>query len=453
MNSVKAVEVQRWENWSGSVVSKPAKVMYPKSIEEIILIVKQCNKTNQAIRVVGSGHSFTSLVATNDLLLSLDLLEGVEQTDRENDIVSVWAGTKLHVLGEALHKLGYAQENLGDINAQSIAGAISTGTHGTGIQFSSLATQVVEMTVVTGKGELLECSMDKNTQMFKALQLSLGALGIIVKLKLKVLPAYKLLLESKRMYLDDCLQNLDKYKTENRHFEFFWFPYSKYVQAKFVNKTNDDTTKKNITDSFNKKFIENGLYRVLSEGCRLIPSLSKSVSRLSGRVVPNERAIDDSYKVFASIRDVKFNEMEYNIPANQLANVLTEIKDMINEKKFPVHFPIECRYVKRDDIWLSPAFERDSAYIAVHMYKGMEYKDYFRSVEQICRKYNGRPHWGKMHTLTAHTLKEVYPFWNEFLQLRNDLDPNSLFLNTYLRQIFDIAPTSTTSTNSQLAGF
>lgn len=433
--NLKERNTKEWRNWSGLVRGLPSSIVYPASIEEVVEIVKTCAVEGRKLRVIGSGHSFTRLVQTDDVLVSLDQLQGVIAVDSEKRIAEVWGGTKLDRLGEELHASGVAQENLGDINAQSIAGAISTGTHGTGEQFGSLATQAVGLTVVTATGEILECSAEQDEELFRAMQVSLGMFGIIVKLKLRVVPSYALRYTSRKISFSQCLEQLDLFKKENRHFEFYWFPYTDVAQIKLTNKTDEVPRAPSRWSYWKVLLMENALFWVLSECCRFIPRLCKPISRLSAAGVPDMQEVGDSHRIFATPRLVRFYEMEYSVPADRMRIVLEEIRNTIDRYQFAVHFPIECRYVKGDDLWLSPATGRDSAYIAVHMYRGMEYADFFAKVEDICRQHGGRPHWGKMHTMRAEQLRSVYPKWDAFLRLRQELDPSGVFLNPYLAEM------------------
>ncbi|MGG1440891.1 D-arabinono-1,4-lactone oxidase [Brevibacillus laterosporus] len=435
---MRAVAMQSWKNWAGLVTSTPQQVVYPSSLEEVVQVVKEASQQGKTIRVVGSGHSFTALVETDQILLSLDDLQGVITIHDEEQTATVWAGTKLKLLGESLYERGYSQENLGDINAQSIGGAISTGTHGTGIQFGSVSTQVVGLTVVTAQGDILECSETYHPELFRALQVSLGLLGIIVKVRLRVLLAYNIHYKSKRMNLNDCLNNLTTFTDSHRHFEFYWFVHTNVVQAKFMQITQEPASKNSVWNQFKKIGIENGLFWFLSEGCRLFPHLCVPISKLSAKAVPDIEEVGASHKLFATPRWVRFSEMEYSVPADKMKEVMEEIRECLQEHRFAVHFPIECRYVKGDDIWLSPAYKRDSAYIAVHMYKGMPYKAYFQAMERIFLKYDGRPHWGKLHELTSADLQERFPMWNQFKAIQKQMDPNGLFFNPYLSRLFGV---------------
>ena len=427
----------RWRNWSDSVRSEPRTVALPRSIEELAQALGNYGREGRHVRVVGDGHSFTPLAQSDDVLISLDNMQGVESVDAERGTAVVKAGTRLKLLGDQLLKRGLAQENLGDIDVQSIAGAISTGTHGTGARFGSIATQVVGLTLVTASGEVIRCSEQERPDIFKAAQVSLGALGVIAEVTLRVVPAKRLHFVSRRERVDSVLANLERYKQENSHFEFFWMPYTPWAQVKFLNETDDPPSAGNVFGTLNKIVLENGLYWALSETARVVRPTTRTISRISAMGIASVSETDHSHRLFATPRMVKFQEMEYNIPAADFPAALAEIRAVMAREKFNVHFPIECRFVQSDDIWLSPAYGRESAYIAIHMYKGMPYERYFRAIEPIYQPYGGRPHWGKMHTLDAATLATRYPRWDDFRRVRSALDPNSVFLNGYLRRLLD----------------
>ncbi len=255
----------QWSNWSGSVKCAPAEVVRPRSIDELAKMVKECGSAGRRMRVAGSGHSFTPIVQSNDMLMSLDEMQGIESIDSERGTVTVLGGTVLKSLGQMLFEHGLAQENLGDIDVQSISGAIGTGTHGTGVRFGTLSTQVEGFTLVTASGEILECSLEREPEIFKAAQVSLGTLGGIAKMKLRVVPSKRLHYLGQRKELADCLAHLEQYKQENSRFEFLWFPYTGGVQAKFLNETTEPVSKSTLWGNFNKLVLENYVYWLLSE--------------------------------------------------------------------------------------------------------------------------------------------------------------------------------------------
>jgi FAD-linked oxidoreductase len=427
---------QTWKNWSESVTCNPTAIHYPTTQDEIIQIVKTCRADNLHLRVVGSGHSFTPVVKTDEVLICLDNYVGVEHIDHETQQATVLAGTKIKDLGETIFTHNLAQENLGDIDVQSIAGAISTGTHGSGITLGNIATQVIALSLITADGDIIECSATQNRDIFKAAQISLGVLGIISKLTLQLVPAFKLDYRWQKESLHYCLDNLDDYKADNRNFEFFWIPHTDTVLAKFMNITDKKPKRRNLFRKFNENVLENGVLWLLSAANRMRPSMSKTISRTMATLVSSGNDVQYSHRIFATARHVKFQEMEYSIPADYFIPALKEIQATIAGYDIQVHFPIECRFVRADDIYLSPAYGRDSAYIAVHMFKGMEYEDFFAKMEEIFIKYEGRPHWGKMHHRTAAELSSLYPRWEDFQAARQQLDPDGFFLNDHLKQIF-----------------
>lgn len=425
-----------WQNWSGSVSCSPSIIANPRTVDELVQLVADCGRTGRRLRVAGSGHSFTPLVASDDLLVSLKNLTGLDESvGPARNRATALGGTRLRELGQALFDHSLAMENLGDIDDQSLSGAISTGTHGTGTGFGSIATQVISLDLVTADGSVVECSEESNPDLFKAAQVSLGALGVIARVTLRVLPSYRLRRESRRALLNDCLANLEKYKRENRNFEFFWFPYSSYCLIKLLNQTTEPPTRINRWS----RVLENRVFLVLSEWCRLMPVMCRPISRFSAWSIPTVREVNYSQLVYPTPRLVRFQEMEYNLPAEHFADAIREIQSCIERNKFAVHFPIECRFVHSDDIWLSPATGRDSCYIAVHMYRGMPYEEYFAAIEEIFQRHEGRPHWGKLHTMTAAQLAAAYPRWEDFRRLRDQLDPKRIFLNPYLETMFGYA--------------
>ena len=422
------------QNWSGIVQFTPKQIHTPATETALIDLVKTCHSQKRHIRVIGSGHSFTRLIETDDMLISLDNLHGVINVDKEANQVTVWAGTKIKALGELLASVGMAQINLGDIDVQSIAGAISTGTHGSGATLGSIATQVIGLRLITANGDAVDCSETENRAIFKAAQVSLGALGIITQVTIQCMPAYTLDYHWYKQRFQDVLSNLDTLKA-NRHFEFYWIPHTETTLVKTMTITEQPAQKKSLFRRFNENVIENMALWGFSAAARQFPGQSSRIARWMAALISNGHDVTASHETFATVRMVKFQEMEYNIPAEHFTECLCAIKDAITAEDVNVHFPIECRFVAADDIPLSPAYQRDSAYIAVHMFKGMEYRPYFDLVEAIFRRYDGRPHWGKLHTRTAAELRTLYPEWDVFMALRAELDPDGIFLNDYLRTL------------------
>lgn len=427
------------KNWSRNVEWNPSEIIYPSSEEEIQDVVLKAIQHNKKIRVIGSGHSFTPLCSTNEILISLDKYQGKVAINKEKNLATVKAGTKLSLLGELLFKEGLAMENLGDINVQSIAGAISTGTHGTGVGLKSISNQVVALKFVNGKGEIIECSEINNVELFKAAQVSLGCLGIITEITIQCVPAYKLSLQNKKEKLNDVLISLDQKNSQNRNFEFYWIPYTNTAWTKTSNIVEDSEPDKiNFFNYWTEYVLENYVFKVFCEFAKLFPSQNKTVANITAASISNVKKTYYSHKVYATQRLVKFHEMEYNIPSEAYKDAFKDIQKIVNSKKFNIHFPIENRWVKGDDVYMSPAYGRDSAYIACHVYNKKEYKAYFAALEEIFKAYNGRPHWGKMNTFTTQDVINMYPKFDVFLQKRKEHDPENIFVNPYIKTLFGI---------------
>ncbi|WP_372369648.1 D-arabinono-1,4-lactone oxidase [Candidatus Uabimicrobium sp. HlEnr_7] len=426
-----------WQNWSGSVSCTPKKIFFPTSEQDIIDAVQQAKYKKQNIRVVGSGHSFTPLIETEDNILSLKQYHGIYSIDEEKCEATVKSGTQLRALGQMLLDRGLAMQNLGDIDCQTIAGAASTGTHGTGLSLGNIATQIARFTLITANGDVLECSETQNSEIFKAGQISLGSLGIISKITIKLMPKYYLKVEKKRCTLDQNIADFTQSINNNRHFEFFWLPNTNYTYTKTMNITSEKRDSGTWRKYFSEIIFENGALFTMGNLCRIFPKWSQKINSMGTSLIPQGEEINLSANVFSSYRWVKFHEMEYAVPLEKGIEVLQEIEKWIRDKNINVSFPIEFRVVNEDDIYLSPAYKKPSAYIAVHSFRGMPYKEYFAGCEAIFRKAGGRPHWGKMHNLTAKDFKDIYPKWDNFQKIRRKLDPEGLFMNPYLQSVFE----------------
>jgi FAD-linked oxidoreductase len=422
-----------FSNWGGTVCFDPAHIALPTSEEELSTIIRKAASEGRTVRPVGAAHSWPPLVETKDVLVSLDRMQGLIAVDGMR--ATVWAGTRLKMLGELLHANGLAMENLGDIDVQSIAGATSTGTHGTGTRFRSIANQVAGLRMVLADGSIVSCSATERPELFDAARVSLGALGIITQITLHCVPTYRLKFVGGKEKLASVLANLDRYNTDTRNFEFYCFPYSELVQTKFIHGTDGTPRGSKALRYVNDVVLENTVFGAFCGVAKHLPQSIPMISRLTAAVAGGGTKVDHAHRIFATVRTVRFKEMEYNIPAERLPEAITAILRLIRDERIRVNFPIECRFVKGDPLWLSPAYLRDSAYIAVHMYKGMPHEAYFARVEELLRGLGGRPHWGKMHTLNASDLKLLYPRWSDFQDLRHELDPHGVFLNDHLRKL------------------
>ncbi len=425
-----------WRNWAGNQKSHPVSIDEPRSVGELSSLVARASSRGEKVKAVGSGHSFTSAAATDGRMVRLDNLTGISHVDHVKNQVTVGAGTRLSELNTLLDAEGLAMANLGDIAYQTVAGAISTSTHGTGKALTGLAGQVVAMTLVNGHGEILECSDTTNSDILDVGRVSVGALGIITEYTLQVVPSFRLRALEQPMKLDEVLENIHELAAAHDHFEFFWIPHTRWALTKRNNRTDDALAPlPRVKGWIDKTFMENYAFGALCRVGRARPSL---IPRLA-TALPSSGSreyVDQSFKIFASPRIVRFYEMEHALPVDAVAPALRDIRSMIERKGYLLNFPIEVRFTKGDDVPLSTAHGRDSAYIAVHVYKGMEPEPFFRDVEDILRGYNARPHWGKMHYRDADELSTLYPRWDEFISLRNRLDPQRTFANAYTDTVF-----------------
>jgi FAD-linked oxidoreductase len=417
---------QYWSNWSGYHQSNPKQILFPANLEQLQEIVLKQNK----IRVVGAGHSFTPLVKTSETLISLDQFSSVLHTDQEKCQSTLWAGTRLYNLAQHLEPYQQALINQGDIDQQSLAGAVSTGTHGTGSELHCISGYVEAFELLQANGELLQCSRTKNSEIFEAGRVSLGVLGILTKITMQNRPRYKL---KESIRLAPVQESLDQFLTlmqQHRHLEYFIFPYTDQLIFKTLDFTEDEV--KPRVESWPS---DDQLLLWCCEISKKVPALTSYLQKLVGVFVKPSEFVNWSGSIFATPRETKFNEMEYQVP---IENGIACIKEVIAAfKKYRINsfFPIEFRVVKGDDIWLSPFYQQDSISISIHQYYKQSPQKVFDLIEPIFNKYQARPHWAKMHQLNHHQMKALYPKWDEFMELRASLDPQRKFVNSYLEKL------------------
>ncbi|GGA75254.1 oxidoreductase [Pseudoclavibacter endophyticus] len=399
----------RFTNWSGSLSFTASRQHAPQTEEEVASLVRRAAQRGAVVRPVGSGHSSTPLVETSDELLSLDNMRGVVAVDKDARQVTVLPGTGLADLGEALADAGLAMENLGDVDYQAIAGAIGTGTHGTGERLGNLSSTLVGGRLVTGTGEIVPFGVDAgeahDSELTRAAQVSLGALGVLTSLTLRVRPAYELHRHNVMTHIDWVLDHFDELAASYRHVDFYWYPRSDRAQV-----------------------------RVLDEPGGLERGGSLDDLRMNGRLKREERG--PSYEIIPNAREIEFDEMEYMLPREAGLAAFREVRDRVKTKhRANVAWRLLVRTIAPDRGMLSTAFERETLTIALLQNTTLDYRAYFEDVEPIFLRHGGRPHWGKKHTRAAEELGRMYPHWDRFLQLRRELDPDGVFLNDYLRSV------------------
>ncbi|MFT7688016.1 MAG: FAD/FMN-containing dehydrogenase [Candidatus Azotimanducaceae bacterium] len=383
-----------WENWSGSQKHQAAPVELPKSEDELGLLINSASKKQHTVRAIGSAHSFVPFW-TDDTLVSLDEMKGLVSIDHEKRQATVRAGTKLHELGPILWENELALENMGDIDRQSLAGAISTGTHGTGRTLGNISSQVQGLRIVDASGNFHDLD-ETHGDLLNAAQISLGTMGIISQITIQLLPAYYLHEKNWALSVDACAEELEALIFNNRHLEFFWDP--------------------------------------VGDQC-LMKSLNVSENREERRISEHEE-IGKSHEIFPSNRDFRFNEIEFCLSADRGWACFLEIRDLMKSRYPEVRWPLEYRTLKADKALLSSTAQEDCVTISAHEGYKQEYKTFFLDVEKIFRRFGARPHWGKIHSHERNDLDRIMPKFERFREIRREFDPDGRFLNHFLEKIF-----------------
>jgi FAD-linked oxidoreductase len=427
-----------WTNWAGNQHSHPVDVAMPGTPQEVVTAVVGARERGTTVKAVGAGHSFTAIAATDGLQLDLRRLSGMTHVDLQRRRVRVLGGTPLHVLNPALQAVGLALPNLGDIDRQTIAGAVATGTHGTGLRRQGIASAVSGLTLALADGSLLECSAEREPAVFQAARIGLGALGVVTEVELECVPAFRL---HAKEFGADLLEVLDRVEHDvavNDHVDMHWFPLTDRVLVKHNNRVGADDPGRPLPHWrawLDDDFLSNRVYGLTNRAAARWPRIVPPLNAVSARLLGAREYTDDSWRVFVARRDVRFRESEYAVPRAHLADVVLAVRDWLARHRAPLTFPLELRFTGSDDIWLSTAHERENAYIAIHQYHRMDDHGAFAAFEAIVAEHRGRPHWGKLHTLDADRLGALYPRFDDFLAVRERLDPQRLFANDYLRRV------------------
>ena len=429
--------VEEWTNWSRNVTAAPREVTHPENVDQLVHLITAASQAGRTVKPVGTGHSFNSIAATDGVQICLDRLTGITNVDDNTGLVTVRGGTTLSELNSLLTAEGLALENLGDIDKQTIAGAVSTGTHGTGVRFGGLATQIRQLVLITADGSQLRCSATEHPDIYAAARIGLGALGVISEITLQCVPSFRLHAQETRAPLKEALDGLDAMVAENDHVDIHWFPHTDGTQVKRNNRVadGDDDRLPRWRYLLDDELMSNGLFEVVNRVGWLLPPLVPRINRISARNIAAREFTDCSYAVFASPRRVRFKESEYAIPRAAIPSVLRELRAWIDDHDERICIPVQVRIAAADDIWLSTAYQRETGYIAVHHYFKIDHRRYFAAFESIAAEHRGRPHWGKLHTLGADQLRGLYPRFDHFAQIRHRLDPGRTFDNAYLRSV------------------
>ncbi len=427
-----------WRNWAGNQHCEPSSVESPASIDELAAVVTAAAQRGLHVKPVGAGHSFTPIALTDGVQVRLDRLAGITEVRPSagsvaGSLVTVRGGTRIADLNRSLAALGLAMENLGDIDRQTITGALATGTHGTGARLGGLASQVEALALLTADGSVLRCDREHHPDVFAAARVGLGALGVVVDVTLRCVPAFRLRATERPARLAETLESFAATAEAHDHAEFYWFPHTDRVLTKVNDRADDGPGLSRLRFLIDDELLSNGLFRVVNELGRLRPAAIPTINQVSARALSARTYTAPSYEVFTSPRRVRFTESEYAVPRAALADVLTGLRTWIDDHDERIAFPVEVRVAAADDAWLSTGFERENAYIAIHQFNKRPGQRYFAAFEAIVAEHAGRPHWGKLHTLGADRLAELYPRHAAVVAVRDRLDPGRTFDNGYLR--------------------
>ncbi len=384
-----------WSNWSGKQSSKVAAQHFLRSEEDAQALVRYASAEGLRVRTAGAGHSHSPVALPDQLAVDLSGLSGVISTDREHASAWVWAGSRIYALGRPLREAGLALHNQGDIDRQAIAGATATGTHGTGVELGNLSSRVIGAEIISASGDRLTLSQADTPEQFSAVQLHLGSVGLVTRLQLQLQPAYKLHQQIFSSPLDELLPRVDSLIHDNRHFEFFWYPQTGEAHAKIINESN-----------------------------------AECVYPLG-----DDERLAWSYEVLPSHRPHLHTEMEYSVPAEQGMQCLIEIRALLADQFPEIAWPVEYRTVAADGVWMSASYQRPTVTISVHQDVRFDDEPYFRACEEVFKRYDGRPHWGKVNYLEGRELAALHPRWSDWWSARDSLDPDGMFLNDYMAQL------------------
>jgi FAD-linked oxidoreductase len=424
-----------WRNWAGNQTMSPAQVRHPRGADEVAAAVKEAAAAGRRVKAIGSGHSFTAIGLTDGVQLQLDRHADLVDVDAAGGLVTVAAGMPLHQLNATLAQHGLGLTNMGDIDVQTVSGAISTGTHGTGRSSGSIAHQVAGLELVLADGTVVTCSRTERPELFEMARVGLGALGIITAVTFQAEKLFALTADERPLPLEEVLEGFEELVAANEHFEFYWFPHTRTALTKRNNRSEELAPLSKARAWVDDELLSNKVFALTCRLGALMPRTIPSINALAARALSARTYTDVAPHVFTSPRRVRFCEMEYAIPRAELPAVFRELTTLPERIGEHISFPVECRVAPADDIPLSTASGRDSAYVAVHVFRGTRYDRYFDAVETLMGTVAGRPHWGKLHSLDADALRARYPRFDDFVALRRRLDPEGLFRNPYLDRV------------------
>lgn len=428
-----------WHNWSGTVRCEPNHCAEPVTLEEIQAEVVRAADEGERLRVIGSGASYSPLCASDDNHLSLRHFHGIESVDVQRSRVWVRAGTTLHRLGSELANLELALENAPSWDRVTIAGAIATGSHGSGLAFGNLASLVTGLRLVMADGTLRSCSREQLPELFDAARIALGALGVITHVELQCIDHYRLRVRSKRASFGETLTRLTELRREHRNFELHWFPYANMMRQRYTDEVRDAPSSAFTPHRARAVFHEQIVLRSLRTLAQRSPQAAEYAGKLLADGIPPDSSVRNAEDAYRIPRRTRVEHLEYALPLDTADSCLRQLERMLHAMDLRVHVPIEIRFVRADTAWLSPHYERDSVCISLPAYRDVAHADYYAAATKLFDRVDGRPHWASAHDKTAVELRALYPRFDDFCQLRAELDPRGLFLNPHLARVLGVA--------------
>lgn len=430
-----------WRNWSGLEQADDLRGVTPLDTAGVVAAVEEARSAGRTLKATGTGHSFTGIARPVHDHLRPDGMRGIVAVDRAAMTVTALAGTQLKTFNAELARLGLSLHNMGDIAEQTLAGAVSTGTHGTGGRASGLAAQVVGFELVTGTGQVLQANATENAEVFDLGRVGLGALGVLTTITFAVEPLFLLRAEERPASWADALAGFDDLTAAHDHVDMYWFPHSDRMLTKANTRVGTDLSAAEPLAPWrawlDDEFLSNRVFGAQTAALNLLPRAIPAANRFASRLLGPRTYTDIAHRVFTTERNVVFREMEYAVPRAAGLDVLRACRAAFERSGLAVSFPVEIRVAPADDVALSTASGRDSFYLAFHTHRRADHTAYFGLLEPILRDHDGRPHWGKLHTLGAEDLAARYPRFTDFVALRDRLDPDRVFTNPYLARVLD----------------
>ena len=428
-------------NWSGSVRWTPAQIVRPRTEQDIVDALASARRSRRRLRVIGGGHSFTALAATDGVSMSLDGYQGVVSADPVTGLVTLRGGTRLWAIADLLAPHGLALETMGDIDRQSISGALQTGTHGTGAAYTGFAGTVRALRIALPDGSVVDADSETNSDLFEAARLGLGVIGVICEVTIQCVPRYRLSLEEETVPLAPTVAGFLETSAAADHQEFFWFPGTERATLRTSARVAQEEARlrpHRALEILQQEVLGNGAFEVLCRAATLAPGITPAVNALTSRLFAGSAVCDDSPSVYAAPRRVRFHESEWAVPADRIEEAFAAVRRRIEADRIPITFPLEIRRLGADDVWMSPASGRDTVYIAAHRYHRQDQVPFLVGIQEALRPFDARPHWGKQHWLGPEDLRRLYPRFDDFLEVRRQADPDGVLLTPYLRDLLGV---------------